>query len=359
MRTDTSRLGPLGVSLVALTVTGIITAGALWVGGYSPASTLGSLIAGAFGSVDRFLSVTLVHAVPLTLTGLGVAVAFRAGVWNIGAEGQLYAGAVAGVWMGLHVGQLPSVIAIAVTLVAAGTAGSLWALVPAVMKLRLGVGEVISTILMNFVAIHLVSYVVRWPLQEARGVFPNTDMLAEGVRLSILVPGTRLHVGFALALVLCLAFWAVFKFTAFGFSVRAIGASESAARLSGRIDVPRLVLSTFLISGALAGLAGGVEISGRTFALYEGLSPGWGYTAIAVALLAGLNPIGVVFTGILFGALEGGAGAMQRDGGVPAAWVSGIEALVMLTVLAVDQLARRIRPAVIDATREVPEVQRA
>ena len=97
----------------------------------------------------------------------------------------------------------------------------------------------------------------------------------------------------------------------------------------------------------------------RTFALYEGLSPGWGYTAIAVALLAGLNPIGVVFTGILFGALEGGAGAMQRDGGVPAAWVSGIEALVMLTVLAVDQLARRIRPAVIDATREVPEVQRA
>lgn len=359
MRTDGNRLGPLSVSVAALTVTGIVTAGALWIGGYAPASTLGSLLAGAFGSGDRFLSITLVHAVPLTLTGLGVAVAFRAGVWNIGAEGQLYAGAVAGVWMGLHVGHLPSPIAVAMTLVAAGMAGSFWALVPAVMKLRLGVGEVISTILMNFVAIHLVSYVVRWPLQEERGVFPNTDMVGEAVRLSILVPGTRLHVGFALALVLCLAFWAVFRFTAFGFAVRAIGASESVARLSGRIDVPHLVFCTFLISGALAGLAGGVEISGRTFALYEGLSPGWGYTAIAVALLAGLNPIGVVFTGILFGALEGGAGAMQRDAGVPAAWVSGIEALVILAVLAMDQLARRIRPAVMDTTREVPEAQGA
>lgn len=352
MGADGHRLGPLAVSLVALTLTGIFTAGALWIGGYAPMSALGSLFMGAFGSVDRFLSVTLVHAVPLVLTGLAVAVAFRAGVWNIGAEGQFYAGAVAGVWMGLHVGHLPAVMAISATLLAAGAAGSLWALVPAVMRIRLGVGEVITTILMNFVAIHLVSYVVRWPLQEARGVFPNTDMVGEAVRLPILIPGTRLHAGFALAMVLCLVLWAVFRFTAFGFGVRAVGASEAAARLSGRIDVRRVVLSTFLISGALAGLAGGVEISGRTFALYEGLSPGWGYTAIAVALLAGLNPLGVVFTGILFGALEGGAGAMQREAGVPAAWVSGIEALVMLAVLAVDQAARRIRPVVLDVTHK-------
>ena len=357
MGADGKRLGPLAVSLVALAVTGIFTAGALWIGGYAPTSALGSLLAGAFGSLDRFLSVTLVHAVPLTLTGLAVAVAFRAGVWNIGAEGQLYAGAVAGVWVGLHVGHLPAVIAISMTLLAAGAEGSFWALVPAVMRLRLGVGEVTTTILMNFVAIHLMSYVVRWPLQEARGIFPNTDMVGEAVHLPILVPGTRLHVGFALALALCLVLWAVFRFTAFGFRVRAVGASEAAARLSGRIDVRRIVLFTFLISGALAGLAGGVEISGRTFALYEGLSPGWGYTAIAVALLAGLNPLGVIFTGILFGALEGGAGAMQRDAGVPAAWVSAIEALVMLAVLAVDQAARRIRPAVLDVTRDAPEVQ--
>ncbi len=349
---DGNRLGPLAVSLVALALTGIFTAGALWIGGYSPTSALGSLFAGAFGSMDRFLSVTLVHAVPLTLTGLAVAVAFRAGVWNIGAEGQLYAGAVAAVWVGLHVGHLPAPIAISLTLLAAGAAGSLWALVPAVMRLRLGVGEVITTILMNFVAIHLVSYMVWWPLQEARGVFPNTDMVGEAVHLPILIPGTRLHVGFALALVLCLVLWAVFRFTAFGFGLRAVGASQAAARLSGRIDVGRVVLFTFLISGALAGLAGGVEISGRTFALYEGLSPGWGYTAIAVALLAGLDPLGVIFTGILFGALEGGAGAMQRDAGVPAAWVSAIEALVMLAVLAVDQVARRIRPVVSDVTRD-------
>ena len=147
--------------------------------------------------------------------------------------------------------------------------------------------------------------------------------------------------GFALCVVLAVGLWAVLRFTGVGFVVRTVGANPEAARVAGRIDDKRAILWAFLASGALAGFAGAVEVSGVTYRLYEGLSPGYGYTAIAVALLAGLNPLGVVLTGALFGALEGGAGAMQRDAFVPAGWVSAVVALTILSIVAVDQLRRR------------------
>ncbi len=331
------RFGGLGVALVALLITGIVAVGALAAGGYDPGVALGALVRGSVGSPEQFFSVTLVRSVPLILTGLAVALAFRAGVWNIGAEGQLYAGAMAGVWIGLAAGDLPGWIVVPLVLLVASTAGAMWALVPTLMRLRLGVGEVITTILMNFVAIQLVGYMVHGPLQESRGVFPQTDALAASARLPLLIPGTRLHMGFAVAVLLGGALWMVLRGTVFGFRLRAVGESPAAARITGRIDGARVILVTFLASGALAGLAGAMEVSGRTFALYEGLSPGWGYTAIAVALLARLHPMGVVAVGIMFGALEAGAGAMQREAGIPSAWVTGIEALVILAVLAADQ----------------------
>jgi simple sugar transport system permease protein len=204
----------------------------------------------------------------------------------------------------------------------------------------LGIGEVITTILMNFVGIYLAAFMVHGPLRESRGVFPQTDPVVEAARLPALFPGTRLHLGFGLAVVLVAILAVVFRFSRIGFQIRAVGASPEAARASGRIDTGRTILVCFVFSGALAGLAGGVEIAGLTHALYEGLSPGWGYTAIAVALLAGLNPSGVVVTGILFGALQAGAGAMQRDAGIPAAWVGVVEALVILAVLAIDRVRR-------------------
>jgi simple sugar transport system permease protein len=172
-------------------------------------------------------------------------------------------------------------------------------------------------------------------------VFPQTDPIAEAARLPTLIPGTRLHVGFLLAVLLALAMWGFLRWTVGGFRVRAVGANPQAAEVAGRMDARRVALGAFVMSGAIAGLAGGVEVAGVTYALYEGLSPGWGYTAIAVALLAGLNPAGVLVAGILFGALEGGAGAMQREAGIPSAWVGAVEALVILSVLAVDQLRRR------------------
>jgi simple sugar transport system permease protein len=336
-------IGPLVAAAGALGVTLAAAGLGLALGGYDVARAGAALVSGAFGGTDALLSVTFVRAVPLILTGLAVALAFRAGVWNIGAEGQLYAGAVAAVWVGLRGGSLPAWVLAPTVLVVAALAGAAWALVPALMKLRLGIGEVITTLLMNFVGIDLASWVVHGPLQESRGVFPQTDAISAGARLPLLVAGTRLHAGFALAVGAALALWAWLRWTRAGFALRSVGASPEAARIAGRVDVGRVTAAAFLSSGALAGLAGGVQVAGVTFALYEGLSPGWGYTAIAVALLAGLHPGAVVLTGLLFGALEGGAGAMQRAAGVPAAWVGAVEALAILSVLAVDQLLRRVR----------------
>jgi ABC-type uncharacterized transport system permease subunit len=330
---------------LALAATLAAAAGSLALGGFDPWRALGALVTGSLGSPTAVLSITLVRAVPLMLTGLAVALAFRAGIWNIGAEGQLYAGAVAGVAVALSAPQgMPGWLLVPSTLVVGAVAGAAWAAIPAVLRLRAGVGEVITTILMNFVGIHLAAWMVHGPLQEARGVFPQTDRIPDVARLPILVPGSRLHLGFALAVLLALGLWAWLRFTASGFRVRAVGASPGAARVAGRIDEGRVVLRVFLASGAIAGLAGVVQVTGVTFALYEDFSPDWGYTAIAVALLAGLHPVGVLISGALFGALEGGAGAMQREAGVPAGWVQAVEALAILSILTVNRfMARRDR----------------
>jgi general nucleoside transport system permease protein len=310
---------------------GILAAG-LQLAGFDAAAALGALWSGAFGSWDAFASSTLVRAVPLILIGLGIAVAFRAGALNIGAEGQFYAGAIAATWVGLRVAEQPAPIAVTALLVAAGLAGAAWVAVPVWLKLRFGVIEVISTLLLNFVALSLVSWMVLGPLQEQGQIYPQSDPIAETARLPLL-PGSRLHAGFIIAIVGGLILWFVFSRTLWGFLLRAVGVGPRAAEVSGRIDSQRVGAVALLISGAVAGLAGGVEVSGVSYALFQNLSPGYGFTAIAVALLAGLHPIGVLVAGILFGALEAGAGAMQRDAGVPAVAVYVVQAVVIIVAL--------------------------
>ncbi len=323
----------LGLGLLALALS-------LHLAGYDAMTALGSLWQGAFGSWYALTSATLVRAVPLIIIGLGIALAFRGGALNIGAEGQFYAGAIAATWVGLHVAARPAPVAIAAVWVAAALAGMAWVAVPVLLKLRFGVLEVISTLLLNFVAEALVSLVVQGPLQERQHIYPQSDPIAEAARLPVL-PGSRLHAGFALALVAAVVVWYLFARTHWGFKLRAVGAGARAAEITGRIDARRITAVALLGSGALAGLAGGVEVSGVSYALFQNLSPGYGFTAIAVALLARLHPLGVVATGILFGALEAGAGAMQRDAGVPAVAVYVVEAVVILVVLLVDAGRRR------------------
>jgi general nucleoside transport system permease protein len=322
----------------------LVLAGGLQAAGYDAAAALTALWQGAVGSWYALTSATLVRAVPLIVIGLGITLAFRAGALNIGAEGQFYAGAIAATWVGLHVAGRPAAVAVPAVLLGATLAGAAWVAAPVWLKLRFGVLEVISTLLLNFVAESLVSLMVLGPLQESQHIYPQSDPIAATARLPLL-PGTRLHAGLVLALLAATALWYLFARTLWGFQLRAVGAGPRAAEISGRIDARRMAAVALLGSGALAGLAGGIEVSGVSYALFQNLSPGYGFTGIAVALLARLHPLGVVITGLLFGALEAGAGAMQRDAGVPAVAVYVVEAVVIIVVLLADAGARRATAA--------------
>lgn len=300
--------------------------------GFNAEAGLSALWLGAFGSRDAFQSSTLVRAVPLILIGLGISVAFRGGALNIGAEGQFYAGAIAATWAGLHLAGQPRPVAIGALLLASAVGGLCWVVLPVWLKLRFGVIEVISTLLLNFVALLLVSFMVQGPLQERGRIYPQSDAIAEAARLPLLT-GSRLHAGLVLAVAGGLLLWFLFSRTLWGFRLRAVGLGPRAAEVSGRIDSQRVSATALLISGAIAGLAGGVEVSGVSYALFQNLSPGYGFTGIAVALLGGLHPLGVVIAGVLFGALEAGAGAMQRDAGIPAVAVYVVEAVVIIVAL--------------------------
>lgn len=312
-------------------------------GGYDTSRALDALWNGAIGSAYAVLSATLVRTTPLLFVGLAVGIAFRAGVLNIGAEGQLLVGAAAAVATGLALGDYPHVIALPLSLSAGAVAGALWAAIAGWLRVRFGVLEVISTLMLNFIATHVVSWLVRGPMQEPTHVYPQTAELASSVRLPALVAGHRVHLGFALAIVLAVAAWWFLAHTAAGFRVRAVGAGRSAAQSTGGINPVRTTALVFLASGALAGLGGASEATGVTFALYEGISPGYGYSAIAVALLARLHPLSIILSALFFGALEAGAAAMQRDAGVPSVLAVMVEAMIVLGVLAFNYARLRGR----------------
>ena len=288
---------------------------------------------GSVGTASAFFSGTLVRAIPLALIGVGISIAFRAGVFNIGGEGQLLLGAVAATIVGLHL-DTSGLIMVPAVLVAAAVGGAAWAGIAAFLRARFGVLEVISTIMLNFIAANLVSYLVRGPLQEPTRVYPQTEIIATAARLPRLWPATRLHAGIVLALVVALAAWWLIARTAPGFRLRAAGASATAATVAGRIDVKRVSVVALMVSGALAGLAGGIEVSGVTYAMYENLSPGYGFSAIAVAILARLHPGRVLLAALLFAILETGALGMQRDAGVPSVLALALEAGIILVVVA-------------------------
>lgn len=322
----------LGVPLVAVAGGLLLLASGLALLGFDAVVALGALWDGAFGSWYAVGSATLVRAVPLIVIGLGLAIAFRAGALNIGAEGQFAAGAIGATWMGLHAGGLPAPLAITVVAAAGIGAGAAWMVVPVVLRVRFGVQEVISTLLLNFVAEALVSFAVQGPLQEAGRSYPQSDQLAMAARLPLL-PGSRLHLGFLVAVLLAFGCWVLFRKTALGFRLKAVGEAPRAAEVTGRIRVDRTVAVALLLSGGLAGLAGAFEVSGVTYALYQNLSPGYGFTAIAVALIARLHPIGILVAGVGFGALEAGAAAMQREAGVPAVAVYVVQAVIIVVAL--------------------------
>ena len=330
------RSSPLVAAMGIAASTLLLLVVMLAAGGFDVGAALSALVSGAAGSPTAFLSGTLVRATPLLLTWLAVTVAFQAGVLNIGAEGQLLAGAAVATAVGL--GVPAGLLTVLLALAAGASAGAAWAAIAAVLRQRFGVLEVISTIMLNFVAQLTVAWLVRGPLQEPSHIYPQSEALPMVARLPALVPGTRLHWGFALGVAAAFAASFVMRRTAAGFRLRVVGANPFAAAVAGRINATRVAFGAFVVSGALAGLAGATEVGGVTFALYETLSPGYGYSAIAVALLARLDARLVILSAVLFGGLEAGAVAMQRDAGVPSVVVNVVEATLILMVLAASRL---------------------
>lgn len=330
----------LGLALLAVAAGVLVLAVGLTLSGYDAAAAFRALAEGAFGSWRVVTDATLLRATPLILLGLSFALALRGGALNIGAEGQFYAGAIVATWVGLAATTWPAWLALPAVAVGGLVGGALWIVVPVVLRLRFGVLEVITTILLNFVADALVSLMVQGPLQEPSGIYPQSAPIAVAARLPLL-GGSRLHAGFLVTLAVAgLLAWVLAR-TWWGFRLRALGAGPRAAWVSGRVPVGKFLATSLLLSGALAGLAGAFEVSGVSYALYQNLSPGYGFTAIGVALLARLHPLGILVSGVAFGALEAGGAAMQRDAGIPAVTVHVVEAVIIVALLLGDVALRR------------------
>jgi general nucleoside transport system permease protein len=333
----------LGFPAAALAVTVLIGSGLSLLAGADPFATLGLILRGAVGSQFALLE-TLNRATPLIFTGLAVAVAFRAKLWNIGAEAQLYMGAVMTVLLGTGALAWPSAMLWPAMAGAAMLAGALVLLGPAMLKVRFGVDEVVTTLLLNFVVLLFVSYLLEGPLKDPRGMgWPQSPRLIPDARLPRVVDGLRLHWGFALALIAAVLVWIVQTRTTLGYAMRAVGQNRQAAEFAG-IPVGRVILWTALISGGLAALAGFSEVAGLRGNLTRDLSPGFGYTGIIVAMLALLHPLGVVATALFVAGVFLGADSMSRAAGVPTYLADIMLASALLTMVLAIALTRvRVR----------------
>ena len=322
-------LFPVAILFSTLVTNGII----LTLCSYNPWEAMQVAVVGAFGD-GRRITETLVKSVPFLFTGLAVAFSFRCGIWNIGAEGQFLLGAIASTWCGTQLApHLPPTLAIPLTLLVGAMAGGIWALIAALLKVYRGVQEVISTIMLNYVAIYLLSYMVDGgPLQEAAKRGPQSDMIAAASYLPRLIPQTRFHLGLPLAIALAIILSIVLFRTVLGYQIRAVGANPKAAQAAG-ISISKNVILALFISGSLAGLGGAIELTALTRRLFLNFSPGYGYTAIAVALLVKLHPLWVIVSSLLFGALKTGSDAMQQTAGISAKMTFVIQATIIFFVL--------------------------
>lgn len=322
-------LAPLGAVLAAL----VLCAGLIAMAGVSPWVAYGEMLTGAFGS-RLAVTETFTRASPLILTGLAAAVAFRARLWNIGGEGQFYMGALAAAALG-HSALVgwPLPLAWAALAVAGMAAGAMLLLVPAVLRLRFGVDEVVTTLLLNFIVLLFVGLMVEGVLKDPMAFgWPQSVPVAAGLRLPDLVPRSRLHVGIVLAVVVVLVVWLVQARTVFGAETRAAGLNPRAAAFAG-VPITATLVKVALLSGGLAGLAGAIEVLGPVGYVTTTLSPGFGYAGIVVAMLAALHPLGVVAASIFVATVFVGADAMSRATGVPSFIADVIMAVALLAML--------------------------
>lgn len=274
---------------------------------------------------------TLVKASPLLWTGLAVAVAFRAKFWNIGAEGQLMAGAMAAGYIGERT-FLPGITLVPLMILGAAAAGALWALIPALLKVKLKVDDVVTTLLFNSIMLYGVMALLEGPWKDPKTGYPNSPVIETAGQFPILA-GDTLHLGVPISFIAAIFVWWLMERTTAGFAIKAVGANPRAASYAG-FSVNRVLITAALVSGALAGLAGAGEVGGVRYQVTSDLSSGYGYAGIVIATLADLNPLGVIPAALFFAIIMNGADAMSRDTGVPVYLANVIQGVALLTMVA-------------------------
>jgi general nucleoside transport system permease protein len=311
--------------------------------GVNPIEAYASMITGVFGS--KFgLAQSVIKATPLLLVGLGICIAFRASVINIGGEGQIILGALMATWFSLQFRTWPGLLLIPATLIMGFLAGAAWGFVPGILKARMGVNEILSTVMLNAIALQLMNLLLRGPLMDPAGVTAGTflaqsERFPEAVWLPRLTE-TSLHAGAILAIILAFVVYIFLWRTSIGYRIRAVGLSPDASRYAG-IPVPFYQALALTLAGGFAGLAGVVEVIGVQHRLLEGITSGYGFTGIVAALFGGLHPLGTIPASWLFGALLVGADKMQRAVQVPSALIDTILGLVVMFMVGSQMLSRK------------------
>jgi len=319
------------IPLMSILLTFLLTSGFVLAYGANPLQAAYYFLMDPLSNPVRLIEVS-VKTTPLLLTGIAVAFAFSGGYWNIGVEGQLYMGATAATAIGLQMHNTPAWLALPLVILGGILAGMAWATLPALMKVWLKIDEVVTTLLLNYVAIFFVSAILNGPWRDPISQWPQSPEIAASAVFPRLIPRSRLHLGFILALLVVLGVWFVLSRTSFGLKMKAVGFNIEAARFSG-INVERTLLMVALISGGIAGLAGASEVAGIHFHLIDAISPGYGYTGIIIATLGALNPIGVSLAAVFIGLIDTGAQTVSRALGVPIYLGDVLQATLLLVTL--------------------------
>jgi len=318
----------MAVFTIALAL--LIGAVLIAISGNDPVEAYKMLLTGAFGSRQRF-SETIVKTIPLMIMALGTSIAFKAQLWNIGGDGQFIFGAILSIIVGLYSG-LPAWLILPVSMVFAIIGGGLWAGLAGWLKVKFNANEVITTLMLNYVASYFLSFLVYGPLKDPAGFdFPQTEMLAEEYQLPLFATGLRIHAGLFIGIIVLIAMIFFWKST-FGFKVDMIGQGEPISRYAG-LNVKKTIIITMILSGACAGLAGWNEVYGVQYRLLDGLASGYGNLAVVIALLGGLHPIGICVSAFFFSALLTGGAAMQRMTDIPYSIVDIIQGLVIVFII--------------------------
>ena len=320
------------IPLLAIVTALLIGAAVIAASGANVLKAYQGLWEGAFGK-PRAIAETLVLATPYILTGLAVAFGFKCGLFNIGAEGQLYAGAVVAAYIGFAVKGLPPYIHLPLAMIAGMLAGAVWGAIPGYLKAKTGGHEVINTIMMNYIMVRLTDYLVKNPMLDPDASIPRTPYIAESAYLPKIFPAFRLHWGFIIALAAVFLIYFILYRTTTGFEIRTVGHNQNAARYAG-MNISRNFVLAMAVSGGLAGLAGGNEVLGLNYTLPAAFVSGYGFDAIAIALLAKSNPFGIIPSALLWAALRNGAGLMQVRAGISIDMINIIQACVIMFIAA-------------------------